>query len=141
MSHYLDQNEIEAKTAEVNRLQADPDYCISLVFHKDDEGWYADVPTHTRGENAMIAGADRVVERMSQGHNNVEIKFRTQESTTKPKPLFTMNRILHDRFGGTYLVHGMTLIPFPAWLCCVTHDVAGEHPRNLYVHEINPYDS
>lgn len=140
MSHYLTEEEINVKTAEINRLQDDPDYCITLVFHKDAGGWYAEVPTHTRSENAMVAGADIVVGRMAQGDNTVEVKFRTIESCTKPDPIFVMKRFLHDRFGGTYFVHGVTAIPFPAWLCCVTHDVTGEHPERIYVHEIRHYN-
>lgn len=140
MSHYLTDEEIAAKTAEVERLQENQDYCISLTFRKDEDGWYADVPTHTRSENAMVAGADIVVGRMAKGDNTVEVKFRTRESTTKTSPLFRMKRFLHDRHGGTYLVHGVTMIPFPAWLCCVTHDVTGEHPQEIFVHEIRHYN-
>ena len=55
MSHYLTKEEIEAKTAEVERLQENQDYCLSLVFHRDAQGWAAEVPTHTRSENAMVA--------------------------------------------------------------------------------------
>lgn len=137
MSHYLTKEEIETKTAEINRLQENPDHCISLVFHRDTSGIYAEVPTHTRGENAMVAGADIVVGRLMQGDNTVEVKFRTQESSTKQKPLFTMHRFLHDSHGGTYLVTGLTAIPFPAWICNVTHDVCGEHPEKIFVYEIN----
>ena len=140
MSHYLTEEEIKAKAEEVARLQDDPNYCLSLVFHKDEQGWAAEVPTHTRSENAMVAGADIVVGRMAQGDNTVEVKFRTVESSTLGKPLFWMKRFLHDRHGGTYLVHGLTMIPFPAWLCCVTHDVTGEHPEKIFVHEIRHYN-
>ena len=31
MSHYLTEEEIKIKTAEINRLPEDPDYCISLA--------------------------------------------------------------------------------------------------------------
>ena len=55
MSHYLTKEEIEVKTAEVERLQENQDYCLSLVFHRDAQGWAAEVPTHTRSENAMVA--------------------------------------------------------------------------------------
>jgi len=139
MSHYLTNEEIKARTAEVNRLQEDQDYCLSLVFHKDDMGWAADVPTHTRSENAMVAGADTAIDRMAQGDNTLEVRFRTVESTTLRNPVATMTRFLHDRFGGTYLVRGLSLIPFPAWLCCVTHDVTGEHPEKIYIHEVRHY--
>ena len=140
MSHYLTNEEIKARTAEVNRLQEDQDYCLSLTFHKDAEGWAADVPTHTRGENAMVAGADIAIERLAQGDNTLELKFRTVESTTLRNPVATMTRFLHDRFGGTYLVRGLSLIPFPAWLCCVTHDVTGEHPMKIYIHEVRHFN-
>jgi len=140
MSHYLTKEEIEAKTVEVERMQENQDYCLTLSFHKDEQGWAAEVPTHTRSENAMVAGADIVVGRMAQGDNTVEVKFRTVESSTLGSPLFSMKRLLHDRFGGTYLVHGLTAIPFPAWLCCVTHDVTGEHPEKIFVHEIHHYN-
>jgi hypothetical protein len=140
MSHYLTNEEIEARTAEVNRLQEDQDYCLSLTFHKDAAGWAADVPTHTRGENAMVAGADIAIGRMAQGDNTLEVRFRTVESATLPKPIATMTRFLHDRSGGTYLVRGLSFIPFPAWLCCVTHDVTGEHPKKIYIHEVRHYN-
>jgi len=141
MSHYLTKEEQAAKERDVLAAQSDSNYTISLVFHKDQQGWYADVPTHTRSENAMVAGADVLLSRMAQGDNTVEVKFRTIESETLGKPICRMNRFLHDRFGGTYLVHGISAIPFPAWLCCVTHDVTGEHPERIYVHEINHYNT
>ena len=71
MSHYLTNDEIKAKTEEVNRLQENPDHCLSLVFHKDEQGWAAEVPTHTRSENAMVFGADIAVGRMAQGDKTV----------------------------------------------------------------------
>ena len=139
-SHYLTAEEREIKVREINKLEEDPNYLITLTFHKDASGWYAEVPTHTRGENAMVAGADIVVARMAAGDNTVEVKFRTSKSETLTKPLCTLRRIEHDPCGGTYLVSGMTLLPFPAWLCNVTHDVTGEHPVHMYVHKIKHYN-
>lgn len=139
MSHYLTKEEQSAKEQEVLIAQNDPCHLLSVVFHKDNEGWYANIPTHTRSENAMVAGADIAIGRMAHGDNTVEIRFRTLESTTLGKPICKMNRILHDRFGGTYLVHGLTAIPFPAWLCCVTHDITGEHPKHIFIHDIKHY--
>jgi len=140
MSHYLTKEEQATKEAEILSAQRNPKHTISLVFHKDEAGWYAEVPTHTRSENAMVAGADIVIGRMAQGDDTVEVRFRTVESDACGKPLCTMKRILHDRFGGTYLVHGVSPIPFPAWLCNVTHDVTGEHPARIFVHGIEHYD-
>lgn len=141
MSHYLTAEERQTKEKELSMTQKDQNYTISLVFHKDARGWYAEVPTHTRGENAMVMGADVVIERMAHGDNTVEIKFRTQESKTLGSPFIWMSRMGHiTGWGAMYNVHGLTRIPFPAYLCDVTHDVMGEHSDMIYVYEINHYN-
>ncbi len=142
MSHYLTSEEQVAKSREVTLAQRDPDYMLTLTFRRDARGWAAEVPSHTRSENAMVAGADVVIERMSQGDDTVEVKFRTVESETLGKPLVTMTRLLHrNGYGAEYLVRGVTAIPFPAYLCDVTHDITGEHPERLLVYAISHYNT
>lgn len=141
MSHYLTSEEQKIKEAEVLNAQEDQGFMLVLTFHKDDRGWAAEVPTHTRSENAMVAGADVVVGQMAQGDNTVEIKFRTVESATLPRPLVTLTRFMHrNGYGAEYLVRGAAAIPFPAYLCDVTHDITGEHPEKLFVYEVNHYN-
>lgn len=141
MSHYLTLDEQKEKETQVNEAQKDQGYMLALTFHKDEEGWAAEVPTHSRRENSMVAGADVVIGRMAQGDNTVEIKFRTVESTTLSRPIVTLTRFMHrNGYGAEYLVRGIASIPFPAYLCDVTHDITGEHPEKLFVYEINHYN-
>ena len=56
--HYLNQAERESKVAELAERQRDPKFDIELRLLKDESGWYADVPNHTRGQNSMVSGAD-----------------------------------------------------------------------------------
>lgn len=140
MSHYLTSEEQVSKSREVLLAQSDPDFMITLTFHRDDRGWAAEVPSHTRSENAMVAGADIVIERMSQGDNTVDVKFRTIESETLGKPLVTLTRFMHrNGYGAEYWVRGATALPFPAYLCDVTHDITGEHPERLLVYAVSHY--
>lgn len=141
MSHYLTPKEQKEKESQVCEAQKDQGYMLALTFHRDERGWAAEVPTHTRSENAMVAGADVVVGRMAQGDNTVEVRFRTVESSTLPRPIITLTRLLHrNGYGAEYLVCGAAPIPFPAYLCDVTHDITGEHPQKLFVYEINHYN-
>lgn len=143
MIHYNDESWRKVKEQEVVDSQACPDALLSLTFKKDDQGWYADVPEHTRAQNAMVAGADGVIERMAQGKSEVTIKFRTvapPESGPLGKALAHMKRVEHDSFGATYLVFGLSKIPVPAWLCNVTETVLGEHPKNIWIYRIEKGD-
>ena len=45
-----------------------------IVFLKDDAGWYADMEG-TRAQNAMVSGADAMIEALSGGSNRVEMVF------------------------------------------------------------------
>jgi len=134
--HYLTREECAAKSAELKKIQEDdPTHMLELRFVKDDAGWYADVPTHTRGQNSMVCGADTMLDLMAGGRNEIIVKFRTVANNDKP--IVTLRRITHGHgLGGSYLASGLTAIPFPIWLCDVTHDVLGEHEKRIYVHSI-----
>ena len=45
-----------------------------IVFLKDDAGWYADMEG-TRAQNAMVSGADKMIEALSGGGSRVEMVF------------------------------------------------------------------
>ena len=106
-----------------------------------------------KGADWLVSGASAVARQMGVsplvigltvvafGDNTVEIKFRTVESTTLSRPIVTLTRFMHrNGYGAEYLVRGIASIPFPAYLCDVTHDITGEHPEKLFVYEINHYN-
>jgi len=109
----------------------------SLRFFKQDGEWYADVPGHTLAQNRMVAGADTLLEGFARGGNEVTV---VMSADIKDPDVYQvkLNRIEHDAWGGTYLAHITGhLLPRPAWLCNVTHDVfGGEHPKTIYIHSI-----
>lgn len=108
-----------------------------IRFFKLDMGWYADVPNHTLAENRMVAGADTLIEGMSNGKEEVKVLVSADVETPE-EYIVKMKRIEHDPWGATYLtkIKGKRM-PQLAWLCNVTHDVFnGEHPKEIFIHRI-----
>jgi len=116
-----------------------------ITFLKDDAGWYADMEG-TRGQNAMVSGADTMIEMLSNGGNRVEMVF-SSDVENPGKYVMKLHRVEHDPFGATYYVSGGNVGTAPsfrglfgmplAWLCNQTHRfIGGEHPKDIYVHAI-----
>ena len=130
-------NNTKPNTTTVNR---------HIVFIKDDEGWYADMEG-TRAQNAMVCGADTMIEALSDGARRVEMVF-SSDVENPGAHLIRLHRVEHDPWGATYRlnggnangvprIRGMFGLPF-AWLCNQTHRfIGGEHPLDIYVHSIN----
>ena len=127
---------MNANTTVVNR---------SIVFLKDDDGWYADMEG-TRGQNAMVSGADAMIEALSGGSRRVEMRF-SSDVEQPGDHIMRLHRVEQDPWGATYHVsngnageapafRGILGMPL-AWLCNQTHRfIGGEHPKDIYVHAI-----
>ena len=81
-------------------------------------GWYADVPNHTLEENQMVSGSDLFLEAVDK-----------------------LIMKAHNQHGATYILAGplaerYCAVGFELWICNVTHDVLGEHPKSIYIHNI-----
>ena len=118
----------------------------TIRFFKINEGpetgWYADVPNHTLAENEMVAGSDiflEEVDKMTDCDGEVHI---TCSDNNEPGSF--MAKLLmknHNQYGATYILTGPLAekhdaVGYELWICNVTHDVLGEHPRSIYIHEI-----
>lgn len=117
-----------------------------IVFRQDDRGWYAANIKGTRTQNAMVAGADKLIDALADGHNRVEIVFSSD--VTDPRDhIMRLHRVTHDPlFGATYRVKdgntgkalkfrgpmGLRL----AYVCNQCHKVIGEHPKDIYIHSV-----
>jgi len=55
-------------------------YTKTLSFTRDALGWAAEVQGHTRAQNSMVLGADRLCEHLSAGHNHVTITIVCADS-------------------------------------------------------------
>ena len=116
-----------------------------IVFLKDDAGWYADMEG-TRAQNAMVSGADAMIEALSGGSCRVEMCF-SSDVEQPDDHIMHLHRVEHDPWGATYRVsngnageaprfRGLLGMPL-AWLCNQTHRfIGGEHPKDIYVHSI-----
>ena len=116
-----------------------------IVFLKDDQGWYADMEG-SRSQNAMVGGADKMIEALANGKRRVEMVFSSD--IEKPDDyLMKLHRIEHDPWGATYRVTDGNVGAAPSfrgplglpvvWLCDQTHRfIGGEHPSDIYVHSI-----
>lgn len=105
-----------------------------------DYGWYADVPGHTLEENQMVSGSDDFLEEVAQGRNEVTITV----SDSFDGESFIAKLVMkdHNKSGATYILTGplarkREVEGFEIWICNVTHDVLGEHPKSIYIIDIH----
>lgn len=105
----------------------------TLRFFKLDNRWYADVPNHTLAENEMVAGSDDFLNACDSGTGNVVIEMSDCPSG---RDICRLKMLNHNQWGATYSVNGVDLGVLTLWICNVTHDVLGEHPRDIYIQSI-----
>ena len=120
-----------------------------IKFYRDSDGeWYADVEGHSKSENRMIAGSDKFLQALldwndrtdGYGWDSVQMAITT-DKPEKEDYLFELRRVIHDKFGATYLIkknkdsriYCEDKMPKLCWLCNVVHTVLGEHPKRIYI--------
>ena len=118
----------------------------TIRFFKINEGpqagWYADVPNHTLEENEMVAGSDTFLEEVDQMTDRDGEVFVTCSDNNETGSFIAKLLIKnHNQWGATYILTGPMAaqhdaVGFELWNCNVTHDVLGEHPRSIYIHDI-----
>lgn len=107
------------------------DITAKLKFYKEDGRWYADVPNHTQEENEMICGSDILLDRIANGRTELEIRFVNDPRIARA----VLVKSNHTDEGATYIVfsHDWELSRAKCWICDVTHDVLGEHPKLIMI--------
>ena len=121
-----------------------------LRFFKRDKKWYADVPNHTLEENEMIMGSDTALDLMSDNKDEIVLTLSDEDDEHS---ILTMTMKEHDSEGAYYILSGFLYNKFldlfaldsstlpsdiinEIWICNVTHDVFGSHPKNIYLLKI-----
>ena len=121
-----------------------------LRFFKRDKKWYADVPNHTLEENEMIMGSDTALDLMSNNKDEIvltlsdeddkhSILTMTMKEHDSEGAYYTLSGFLHNKFLDLFALDSSTLpsdITNEIWICNVTHDVFGSHPKNIYLLKI-----
>lgn len=104
-----------------------------LTFKKEESGWYIDLPewTGSKADLAMVAGADKLLDRLSYDEDVVEL-------AVAQAPIDNFYRLkltdkTNEAGGGVYKVYGSETFPKEIWLCDVTKFVfSGYMPLELY---------
>ena len=121
-----------------------------LRFFKQDKKWYADVPNHTLEENEMVMGSDTALDLMSDNKDEIVLTLSDEDDEHS---ILTMTMKEHDSEGAYYILSGFLYNKFldlfaldsstlpsditnEIWICNVTHDVFGSHPKNIYLLKI-----
>ena len=110
------------------------------TFYKEDYGgWYIDLPEYleqggSKGDLAMVAGADTMLDRIAAGSNRVTISIDTQPFE-KADELILLQVCDPTMGGGYYLMKWFEgkRIDQQMWLCEVTNFVFGYLPEKIYV--------
>ena len=124
-----------------------------IIFYKEDNKWYADIPQHTKEDNEMVMGADILLDFLAKGGDEVKL-YVSDKEPEYPSFYYSLAPLYfkmkeHDDEGATYSIGGYeaanivmnmkdtfgTLEP-SVWLCNVMHSVFGEHPNEIWVLEI-----
>ena len=118
-----------------------------LRFFKRDKKWYADVPNHTLEENEMIMGSDTALDLMSDNKDEIvltlsdeddehSILTMTMKEHDSEGAYYTLSGFLYNKFLDLFALDSSTLlsdITNEIWICNVTHDIFGSHPKNIYL--------
>lgn len=107
-------------------------------------GWYADVPNHSLAENQMVSGSDTFLEEVDKilgGRGEVFIDVSDSFDVSGTPFIAKLSMRSHNQWGATYVLGGPLARQYDAegfelWICNVTHDVLGEHPRSIYIFDI-----
>ena len=97
-------------------------------FYRENNRWYIDLPNWkgTKSDLLMVAGADKLLERLSNGQPSVSLEVDTEPFDGS----MVMTRLMKTPFigGATYKTNNGRLL----WLCKVTEFVFGSMPKHIY---------
>ena len=116
-------------------------------FYKDNEGWFIDLPEFlemglgTKGNLAMVAGSDLLLDELSENKSEVILEFSDQPFDGYEHHLevdeFGMDIDELIEYGHPIEIGGYYIRKsdgFKIWLCQVTKWVfGGTYPNNIYV--------
>jgi hypothetical protein len=98
----------------------------NFKFYKEEDGkWYINLPEWQgdKEELEMVAGADILLDVLSNNTNEVHVKFGVE-------PFDGSNTLTHT--GNGYYDNDAWHGPSTIWLCHVTKFVFGDYPDNIY---------
>lgn len=113
------------------------------TFYKESSGgWYIDLPEYleqggSKGDLAMVAGADTMLDTIAQGDDRVTITMDTEPFEGADELLLT--ELCEPSMGGGYYFMRSfeeKIVNQQMWLCDVTEFVFQGMPERIYVKRI-----
>lgn len=113
------------------------------TFIKEEEQWFIDLPEYlanggAKGDLQMVAGADIMLDIMSNGKNEVTIAMA--EAPFQDADELQLQELCDPTLGGgIYLMElyeGKKIMQ-QMWLCAVTEFVFGYMPKTIYVKRVH----
>ena len=120
----------------------------TIRFYSKGFHWYADIPGHTEEENEMVGWCPLVLGFFrdiydSSDSKDKDIIMSVSDNNETNEFWYKLIRKSHDEDGADYYITKKprnalrrAIKTIPCWLCNVVHDVFGEHPESIYIHEI-----
>lgn len=114
----------------------------TLRFYKEpDNSWFVDLPewTGAKADLQMVAGADTMLEFLSDGKTEVWLEISEEEFTTESLEetvkLYFVREATELKNGAFYNLQTFSeeLINLEVWLCDVTLFVFGHFPKTIYI--------
>jgi len=110
-----------------------------LRFYKEkSKYWYADVPQWTGRKSAlqMVAGADKLLDCIAKGRQEVHLHFSENEINDADCLVFHKKSWINGADYNLKKCNG-TDVDMKVWLCNVTKFVMGEFPKTIYFKEVD----
>lgn len=114
-------------------------------FYKDEElGWFIEIPNFpfNKAWLAMVAGADLLLDKLSEGNNEITLKISAKHFPTCTNLIEREHKLGLFR-GATYTGGTSSLIPTSEigrnrlWLCPATLWVFWRYPKKIYFEVIS----
>ena len=111
-------------------------------FLREGSGWYIDLPEYleqggSKGDLAMVAGADTLLDIISEGKDEVIIQLSTEEFEGSDE--LTLVEVCAPSLGGGYYImeeYEGNKLHHRLWLCAVTNFVFGYLPERIFIRRV-----
>jgi len=111
-------------------------------FVKEGGGWFIDLPEYleqggSKGDLAMVAGADTMLDIMAEGKKEIDIQLDT--NFFENADVLELVEVCEPTMGGGYYIlhtYNANPIHHRMWLCAVTNFVFGYLPEKIFVKKI-----
>ena len=116
------------------------DFTMIQRFYKDEDGWFIDLPEYleqglgSKGNLAMVAGADTMLDMISNEGSQITLRIETEQF---PEAEGMLKKYGICPYGENYTFTGLGHV-HKVWLCPVTKYVfGGKYPKKIFIQKVH----